>query len=460
MQILDSLTGKKVELENKNKEIKLFVCGVTPYDYPHIGNARTYLSFDIIVRYLRSAGFKVFYLQNVTDIDDKIIRKSIEEKTSWKDVSRKFEKIFHQNEKKLNIKSVSKYARATDYIPQIVSQVKTLIQKGFAYKIEGDGYYFDITKFKNYGKLSGRTSEQAEDGVSRIDESINKKNKGDFCLWKFSKENEPSWNSEIGKGRPGWHIEDTAITEKFFGPQYNIHGGGVDLKFPHHEAEIAQQEASSGKEPMVKIWMHTGSLLVNGKKMSKSLGNYISVKNALTEYSGEVLRYIVLSSHYRSPINYTSDLVLQSKKSLGSIINFVAKLNLIKNKSETSNKISDLIIDTDRKFNEAMSDDFNTPKALSEIFNLINSTEKNIWSLSRKDAQKIISFIEKEMSILGIEIEKLQKIPLKIRFLARKREKFRSNKQFIQSDALRKEINALGYEVEDTQSGPLLTKLI
>ena len=457
MQILDSLTGKKIELNNKKEKINLFVCGITPYDYPHIGNIRTYLSFDIAVRYLRSRGLKVFYLQNITDIDDKIIKISKEEKTSWKSVARKFEKIYHQNEKELNIVSVNKYARATDYIPQITSQVKSLLEKGYAYKIEGDGYYFDISRFSGYGKLSGRTTGQAEDGISRIDESINKRNKGDFCLWKFSKKEEPSWNTDLGKGRPGWHIEDTAITEHFFGPQYDIHGGAVDLKFPHHEAEIAQQEAASGKEPLVKIWMHTGFLLVDGKKMSKSLNNFISAKDFLKNHSGEILRYIVLSHHYRSPIDYSDKLVFQASSSLDSIKSFLGKLNLIKNKGDISGQSKKMLEEAAKKFKEAMDDDFNAPKALAEIFSLINSIEKNIWTASKKEAGQISDLITGNLRVLGLDM-KLSHTPLKVRLLAKKREVFRRNKQFIQSDALRARINQLGYEVEDTPLGPLITK--
>ena len=227
--------------------------------------------------------------------------------------------------------------------PEIIKQVQTLIDKGYAYKIDGDGYYFDVSKFKDYGKLAKRTLEQAQDGVSRIDESVGKKNKADFCLWKFSKTNEPSWDSSLGKGRPGWHIEDTAITEKYFGPQYDIHGGAVDLKFPHHEAEIAQQEAASGKKPLVNIWMHAGFLLVDGQKMSKSLNNFITIDSFLKEYSPQVLRYLILSHHYRSPIDYTKDLVQSSKSALSAIQNFVFKLSLVKKPGEISKEISDIV---------------------------------------------------------------------------------------------------------------------
>src|SRR3989338_7142056 len=338
IRVFNTLCGKKEGLKKpKGKQLKLFVCGPTVYDYPHIGNARTYIAFDAFVRYLRSQKIKVFYLQNITDIDDKIIAKAREEKTSPAAIAKKYEKIYRQNEKSLNIRSVSKYARATAHIPQIIKQVKTLIKKGSAYKIEDDGYYFDLAAFPEYGKLSGRTSLQAEDAISSIDENIRKRNKGDFALWKLVRfeatnylskstnstnkfkiiNGEPAWWTTLGWGRPGWHIEDTAITEHYFGPQYDLHGGAIDLKFPPHEAEIAQQEAVSGKKPFVKIWMHTGFLLIKGEKMSKSLGNFITIRDFFNIQRGEspramrdrvnVLRFLILSQHYHSPIDYVPE---------------------------------------------------------------------------------------------------------------------------------------------------------
>jgi cysteinyl-tRNA synthetase len=462
MKILDTLSEQKIELESfasKKKGLKMFVCGPTVYDYPHIGNARTYVAFDLFARWMRFSGWKIFYLQNITDIDDKIIRRANEEKTDWQNISKKFEKIYHQNEKSLGIVSVTKYARATEYIKQIVGQVKKLIEKGFAYKIENDGYYFDISKFKDYGKLSKRTLEQAEDAVSRIDDNANKKNKGDFALWKFSKDNEPFWKTELGNGRPGWHIEDTAITEYFFGPQYDLHGGAVDLKFPHHEAEIAQQESASGKKPLVKTWMHTGFLLVNGQKMSKSLENFVTIENFLKNHSSNTFRFIVLSHHYHSPVDYTEEVAKQAEKTLSSIQQFIFKLSAVKNKNKTID-IDVLIKDSEKRFVESMNDDFNTPKALSFIFELINKIEKQVWEISSKNAGLIEKFIRNKFEIFGIRFEKSTRIPLKIRWLLKKREALKNNQQFIQSDALRKDIKELGYIVEDTKQGQIVYKSI
>src|SRR3989344_8690882 len=261
VKIFNTISHKKEVLKPlKKNRVNLFVCGPTVYDFSHIGHARSYIIIDCFVKYLKKMGFKVFYLQNITDIDDKIILRAKEKEVLPKDLSLAFEKEYLKDMKILSVDSVNKYARATDYIPEIINQVQRLLEKGYAYTLE-DGIYFDTKKFKDYGKLSGRTVLQAEDAISRVDYSQFKKNRGDFCIWKFkNNEKEPSWQSSFGEGRPGWHIEDTAITEKFFGPQYDIHGGGRDLIFPHHEAEIAQMEAVSGKKPMVKYWIHTGFL--------------------------------------------------------------------------------------------------------------------------------------------------------------------------------------------------------
>src|SRR3989338_8336759 len=333
LKVYNTLSRKKEVLKPfdsaQGKKLTLFVCGVTAYDLSHIGHARTYIAFDMIVKYLRQKGLDVFYLQNVTDVDDKIIQRAKELGGNPRALARKFEKEYRADMKKLGVNAVTQYARATDYIPEIISQVERLLKKGYAYEIEGDGIYFDISKFKEYGKLSRRTSEQAQDAVSRIDESVRKLNKGDFALWKLSKPGEPKWKSPWGWGRPGWHIEDTAITEQFFGPQYDVHGGGVDLKFPHHEAEIAQQEAASGKKPFVKIWAHTGFLINKDQKMSKSLGNFETVHELLKKYPKEVLRFYLLSSYYRSPLDYSDKMFKQSQAAVSRIADFIQRLQKV-----------------------------------------------------------------------------------------------------------------------------------
>ena len=364
LKVYNTLTRKKEVFKPiKDKKVNMFICGPTVYDYAHLGHAKTYIQFDIIVRYLRFKGYKVFYLQNITDIDDKIINKAQEsglDENGWKKIRDEFEKSYLEDMKALNVTSVNKYAKATDYISNIISQVKCLIDKGYAYKIS-DGWYFDLSKDKDYGKLAKRESLELNDAVSRIDENKEKKNKGDFCLWKFSKPGEPKWKADIGNGRPGWHIEDTAITEKEFGVQYDIHGGGIDLIFPHHEAEIAQMESISNKKPLVKYWLHTGFLKINKEKMSKSLKNFKTIKNALQEYPAEVIRYFFISFNYRQPADFSDEVLNNSQNAYKRLKNIVSEL-------KDDKKVNEKYL---KEFEKAMDDDFNTPNALQVLWKLV-----------------------------------------------------------------------------------------
>ncbi len=460
LKLYNTLTRKKEVLKSeRDKKINLFVCGITSYDFSHIGHARTYIVFDMIVKYLKQKGYNVFYLQNVTDVDDKIINQAKRKKVSWKDLSRKFEREYLKDMKALNVNSVTKYARATAHIKEIISQVKRLLEKGFAYQIK-DGIYYDISKFKNYGKLSGRTAVQAEDAVSRIDEAKDKRNKGDFCLWKFSKRGEPSWSSPWGPGRPGWHIEDTAITEKYFGPQYDIHGGARDLIFPHHEAEISQMEAISGKSPMVKYWLHTGFLTVKRKKMAKSLGNFITIKDFLEKYSPRILRLFVLKTHYLSPINYSEKEIDQVKKQLERIDEFVGKIKTLSLRL-TSRRLekSKLIEKSKKEFEKAMDDDFNTPVALASVFQLINKgnnlLDKNkLTPVDAKDILKFLKEVDKVFSFIFWGKRETAKIPLSVKKLVKQREKARKKRDWKLADEIRKKIKQMGYQIKDTKEGP------
>ncbi len=443
----------------QKKKVNLFVCGPTVYDFPHIGHARTYIVFDAFVKCLRQKGVKVFYLQNITDIDDKIIARAKEKKTTPKKLALLFEKEYLKDMKNLKIDSVTKYARATNNIKEIISQVERLINKGYGYKIK-DGIYYDISKFKNYGKLARRTAQQAEDGVSRIDKAKEKRNKGDFCLWKLSKKGEPKWESPFGDGRPGWHIEDTAITEKYFGQQYDIHGGARDLIFPHHEAEIAQMEAISGKKPMVKYWIHTGFLTVKKTKMAKSLGNFITIRDFLKKHSARTLRLFILKAHYRSPVNYNEKLISQTKKELERIDEFIDKLNKVKNKKEKEEK--SLILKTQKDFEKAMENDFNTPKAVAIIFELINKgnslIDKNLLSQTNaRDILKLLKKIDKVFNFI-FQSKKKEKIPLKILELIRERRQCRQEEKWKVADKIRKKIERSGYKIKDTKDGPIIKK--
>lgn len=460
LKLYNTLTRKKESFKpKKGKKINLFVCGITSYDFSHIGHARTYIVFDMIVKYLKQKGYNVFYLQNITDVDDKIINQAKREKVSWENLSRKFEREYLKDMKSLNVNSVTKYAGATAHIKEIISQVKRLLEKGFAYQIK-DGIYYDISKFKNYGKLSGRTAVQAEDAVSRIDEAKDKRNKGDFCLWKFSKRGEPSWPSPWGPGRPGWHIEDTAITEKYFGPQYDIHGGARDLIFPHHEAEISQMEAISGKSPMVKYWLHTGFLTVKRKKMAKSLGNFVTIKDFLKNHSARILRLFVLKTHYLSPINYSEKEIDQVKKQLERIDEFIEKLKTQSFQPAADQPKAGKLIEKGKKeFEKAIDDDFNTPVALASVFQLINKGNKlldknKLTPADSKDILKFLEEVDKVFNFIFWGKRETAKIPLSVKKLVKQREKARKKRDWKLADEIRKKIKQMGYQIKDTKEGP------
>ena len=442
--LTNTLTRKKEKFEPMGgKKVNLFVCGPTVYDYPHLGNAKTYTQFDFIVRFLRYIGFDVFYLQNITDIDDKILVRAGELNVSWDKLTEKYERLYMVDMKKLNNVSVTKYARATDYIKQIVKQVKTLIEKGYAYTID-DGIYFEISKFSDYGKLSGRTELKEGDSVSRIDKNSQKKGWNDFCLWKFSKPDEPSWKSEMGAGRPGWHIEDTAITQNFFGPQYDIHGGAEDLIIPHHEAEIAQMESASGKVPLVRYWLHAAFLLVDGKKMSKSLGNFYTLGDVIKQgFDPLALRYLFLGSHYRDPLNFTWESLSAAQNGLERLQTTVSGLRQ-GGRTTLSREKNEKVGEFREKFVSALADDLNTPKALAVVWEILKS------SISNEDKYELaISFDE----VLGLDLGQIQnakhEIPNNIKILMTKRDKLRLEGKFEEADKIRGGIEKLGYEVKD-----------
>jgi len=463
LKIFNTLTGKKDEFKSlKAKKVNIFVCGPTVYDYSHIGHARNYVIFDSFVKYLRAKGFKVFYLQNITNIDDKIIARAREKGVAPVDLALAFEKEYLKDMKALGVTSVNKYARATDYIKQIISQVERLQEKGFAYKIEGDGIYYEISKFKNYGKLAGRTAIDAEDAVTRIDYSKDKKNRGDFCLWKFSGENEPVWPSPFGDGRPGWHIEDTAISEKFFGPQYDIHGGARDLIFPHHEAEISQMEAISGKSPLVKYWMHVGFLTVNGQKMSKSLGNFITITDFLKRCSANYLRFFISKNLWSSPVDYSESVLIEIRSAVDKIEEFLRKVKAVKG-IKPSKELSAEIKALKLNFYKELDDDFNTPKAFAVMFEFINKANEFLIKdlISKKQSAEIYKFFTDVNKIFGIiDFKKVTKaIPAEIKKLVKDRELVRAKKDWQRSDELRKQIESKGYTVEDTDKGSVVKRL-
>jgi cysteinyl-tRNA synthetase len=468
----EKIIPRHPSISSGQAKIQMFVCGPTVYDYIHIGNARTFVFFDVVAKYLHSQGYEVDYIQNITDIDDKIIARAKESNRDPLEYAKEYYEKFKDDMKALGVDS-PRYIPATEHIEQVIRQVKTLIDKGHAYLIEGDGYYFDLSTFKDYGKLSGRKAQMADDAVSRIDENDKKKNKGDFCLWKLSKEgpgegsrggtstgiaSEPSWETELGKGRPGWHIEDTAITEHFFGPQYDIHGGGQDLIFPHHEAEITQQESASGLKPFVKYWMHIAFLINKDQKMSKSVGNFETVNELLKKYPKEVLRFYLLSGYYRQPLEFSEKMLKQSEAAIQRISEFTRKLkNVATSQVDTSEEIDKYTTESKESFNKAMDNDFNTPEAFAVLFELIRKVNP-IVTTSQVDTSKTLDFLEEINKSLGIIPSEEQKIPAKVQELVEKREKFREEKNYEEGDKIRTQIQDLGWGVEDTVYGPLVVK--
>ncbi|HEY4474851.1 MAG TPA: cysteine--tRNA ligase [Candidatus Paceibacterota bacterium] len=459
MEIYNTLTRKKERLEpREGKKVQMFVCGPTVYDYIHIGNARTFVFFDVVAKYLRHKGYGVNYIQNITDIDNKIIERAQKEGVNPLEYAKKYNDIFKEDMKSLGVTS-PEYKNATDHIPEVIKQVQTLLDKASAYTIDGDGIYFDLSTFTDYGKLSGRNAGMADDAVSRIDDSDKKRNWGDFALWKFSAEGDPSWPAPFGDGRPGWHIEDTSITEKYFGPQYDIHGGGQDLIFPHHEAEIAQQESASSLKPFVKYWMHCAFLINKEEKMSKSKGNFKTAHDLLEQYPKEVLRFYILSGYYRSPLEFNDKTLRQSEAGVNRIYEFMQKLTLAGGSGKEN--IEKQIINTEKQFLDSMDNDFNTPNSLASIFSLIRNVNPLVSSNSLDDSslKSLRDLLQKANSIFEIIPTKQKKIPKEIQELINKREEFRVNKNYDESDKIRTQMQDLGYDVEDTIYGPLVDKI-
>ncbi len=452
LRIYDTLSRKKKTFKPRGKVVKMFVCGPTVYDYAHIGHARSYINFDIVARYLKWRGYKLNYVQNITDIDDKIIKRANENKEEPAKLAKRFENAYYEDMRALNVIAVDKYARASDNIKEITNQIQRLVKKGFAYQID-DGIYFNISKFKDYGKLSQQNLEQLKE--HRVEPNPQKRNPGDFSLWKRHKEGEPSWPSPWGAGRPGWHIEDTAITEKFFGPQYDIHGGGIDLIFPHHECEIAQIEAVSGKKPLVNYWMHNEFLLVNGEKMSKSLGNFVTIRDALKNNKPQALRLFFAATHYRQPINYSEENLRNTNAVYEKFIDFVLKLQDVKTKS--GGNIDKLIAATKKEFEGAMDDDFNIALALKVIFDFMSEINKLIDTnkLNSVAAKKIYKFILGLDEVLGLDLKnvKEEKLPAEFMKLIKAREAARKAKEWKTSDRIRNELKEKGILLEDLQDG-------
>lgn len=456
IKLFNTLTHKiQIFKPIQPKKIKMYVCGVTVYDYAHIGHAKSYIQFDVIVRYLRSRGFDVFYVQNFTDIDDKIINRARDEKRKWDELAVTFEKTYLEDMKQLNVTSVSKFVKATEHISDMIQQIKGLMKKDIAYELD-DGIYFDVSKFQNYGKLSKQKLDELKQ--HRVEPHPGKRNPGDFALWKKYKPGEPFWNSPWGKGRPGWHIECSAMGEKYLGETYDIHGGGIDLIFPHHEAEIAQMEGLTG-ETFVRYWMHNGFLLINGEKMSKSLNNFITIRDALQKWGAMPVRFLFATAHYRSPINFTEESVVAAKAGFEKLQNtlFEAKRKLSELPSGKVDKaVVAKLLDLKKQFVTAMDMDFDAPKASAVLFELGHLMNK--FSGTRQTFAKTLSLFEEFSSVFGFVFAQDVDVPAQVMALVKKRDAARKNEDWKLSDVLRAEIEKHGFKVDDTSSGTVVRR--
>ena len=449
MKIFNSISSKKQDLVSIEKDkINLYVCGMTVYDDCHIGHARTFISFDLFVRFFSYLGYKVNYVRNITDIEDKIIDKAKLEKVSFSEISDRFIFSMHHDFSKLNLLSPKFEPRASENLPEILEMIEELEAKEFAYSIDGGDVYFDINSYEDYGKLSKRKQKELESG-SRVEIDENKKNPNDFVLWKRSDE-EPLFDSKWGKGRPGWHIECSAMSKKFLGETFDIHGGGLDLKFPHHENEIAQSECCSGKT-LANHWMHVAPLNVNGKKMSKSLGNFVTIKDVLKKYHPEVLRLFFYLTHYRKPINFNENSINDAKNILDKLYESIREFDESKLEVDKSFSV---------KFNNSLKDDFNTPKAI-KVLQEINQQINRQASKDNSDLRKLKNSLRSFANSIGLLLNSAEDYfkysgdseldDNKIQEAIEERNEARANKNFALADSIRKELLEKGISLEDKE---------
>ena len=465
MRVYNTLTKQKEEfIPIVQGEVKMYVCGPTVYNFFHIGNGRTFIVFDTIRRYLEYRGYKVTFIQNFTDIDDKMINKANEEGITVKELGDKYIKEYYQDADALNIERASMNPRATEYINDIINFVEKLIELGFAYEVDGDVYY-STKKFNSYGKLAGQNLEDLQAGA-RISVDERKKDPMDFAIWKSQKPGEPAWESPWGLGRPGWHIECSCMAKKLLGDTIDIHAGGMDLKFPHHENEIAQSEALTGK-PFANYWLHSAFVNVDNKKMSKSLNNFFTAREILEEYDSDAVRFLMLSGHYRIQINFTKELLDSAKSSIERLYNCINNLENLKdevNKKSMDEKEQDYLKSLCKyrgKFIEKMDDDFNTADAISVLFDLTKDINNTIdINSSAELCEKAEAFIRELGNPLGILQNRMKKdLEAEIQELINKRQQARKDKNFALSDKIRDDLKSRNIVLEDTPQGVRWKKL-
>ncbi len=459
IKVYNTLTKKKEEFKPLvSGEVKMYVCGPTVYNFFHIGNGRTFIVFDTIRRYFEYKGYKVDFVQNFTDIDDKMIKRANEENTTVKEVGDKYIKEYYEDADNLNIERATVNPRATEYITQIIDFVKGLVDKGYAYEVDGD-VYFSTKKFEGYGKLSGQNIEDLQSGA-RINIDERKQDPMDFAIWKAQKPGEPAWQSPWGMGRPGWHIECSCMAKNILGDTIDIHAGGSDLAFPHHENEIAQSEALTGK-PFANYWLHSAFVNVNNQKMSKSLNNFLTARAALEKFDSDVIRFLMLSAHYRQQLNFSEELLLSAKASVERIYNAINNLeNLLDEvKAESmTDKEKEYLQSLNKykeKYIEKMDDDFNTADAITAIFDLIKDININVAIDSSKELiNACLSLIRELGCPLGM-LQKSTKVSLddEIQKLVDERQQARKDKNWALADKIRDELKGRGIVLEDTPQG-------
>jgi cysteinyl-tRNA synthetase len=445
------------------KEVNMYVCGPTVYDYVHIGNARAFVVADVVRRYFEYRGFKVKVVCNITDIDDKTINRANETGQSVQQLGEFFSEAYLEDMARLNVKEADVKPRATEHIPEIIEAVEVLVKKGYAYEVDGN-VYFDILKFDDYGKLSGNRTEALQIGA-RIDVNPKKRNPADFTLWKAWKPSEPAWYSPWGKGRPGWHIECSTMAAKYLGETFDIHMGGKDLIFPHHENEIAQAEAATGK-PFARYWLHNEWLTVDGSKMSKSLGNFVTVRDALEMCEPMALRWFLISAHYRSPIDFNKEALSVAATNLEKLLNTLERLEELPEKTNSEAEEEHLVAEVREArelFENAMDDDFNTPSAISALFSIaktVNSFVDNNHGIEASTKAEILQSFRELLEVLGIKPGKAEKktglselVNGLVALVIELRNELRDRRDWETADKLRKGLHELGVELEDTTDG-------
>ncbi len=458
MKLYNTLTRKKEEFKSiEAGKVMVYACGPTVYNYIHLGNARPLCVFDVMRRFLEYKGYQVKYVQNFTDVDDKIINKAISEHTDFMNVANKYIKEFEIDAKGLNVMPATVHPKATENIDEIIKSIEGIIEKGFGYSLENGDVYFRTRKFKDYGKLSKQTLDDLQAGARiHVDES--KEDPLDFALWKASKPGEPFWESPWGNGRPGWHIECSSMARKYLAVTIDIHCGGQDLIFPHHENEIAQSECLSG-QTFANYWLHNGYINIDNQKMSKSANNFFTVREIAKEHGYEPIRYLMISSHYRSPINYSEEILAQCEAAITRLYNFKSNLKFALEKADIKSDVCSFDFDHyKKKFINAMDDDLNTADAIGVVFEFIKEVNTQVLSspeYSRETIEKIVALFEEFTNVLGLMYEKGNSSPIEeeIKKLISDREQARREKNWKLADEIRDELNRKGVAIEDTPQG-------